>query len=52
VVRISNAHLDVPLYWQRWKLDSPIVEKVTDAVRLAASNLRTARSLGRRQGSG
>jgi len=38
-VRISKTHLDVPLYWQCWKLDSPIVEKVTDAVRSAASIL-------------
>jgi LysR family transcriptional regulator (chromosome initiation inhibitor) len=38
-VRVSDVHLDVPLYWQCWKLDSPIVEKVTDAVRSAASIL-------------
>jgi LysR family transcriptional regulator, chromosome initiation inhibitor len=38
-VRISETHLDVPLYWQCWKLDSPIVEKVTEAVRSAASKL-------------
>ena len=38
-VRVSDAHLDVPLYWQCWKLDSPIVEKVTDAVRSAASGV-------------
>ena len=35
-VRVSDAHLDVPLFWQCWKLDSPIVKKVTDAVRSAA----------------
>ena len=38
-VRVSDAHLDVPLYWQCWKLDSPILEKVTDAVRSAASGV-------------
>ena len=38
-VRFSDAHLDVPLYWQCWKLDSPILEKVTDAVRSAASGV-------------
>ncbi len=38
-VRISETYLDVPLYWQCWKLDSPIVEKVSAAVRSAASNL-------------
>jgi len=42
-VRIADVHLDVPLYWQCWKLDSPIVEKVTDAVRSAASNLTRRR---------
>jgi len=39
-VRITNAHLDVPLFWQCWKLDSPMVEAVTDAVRAATSVLR------------
>jgi LysR family transcriptional regulator (chromosome initiation inhibitor) len=38
-VRISDAHLDVPLYWQCWKLDSPIIETVTNAVHSAAENL-------------
>jgi LysR family transcriptional regulator (chromosome initiation inhibitor) len=38
--RISNAHLDVPLYWQCWKLDSPLVRSVTDAVAGAAAILR------------
>nr|CRL76094.1 chromosome replication initiation inhibitor protein [Mycolicibacterium malmesburyense] len=37
-VRIANAHLDVPLFWQCWKLDSPIVGKVTDAVTAAAAD--------------
>ena len=31
-VRISDVHLDVPLFWQCWKLDSPMVETVGDAV--------------------
>jgi LysR family transcriptional regulator (chromosome initiation inhibitor) len=35
-VPISNAYLDVPLYWQCWKLNSPIIETVTNAVRSAA----------------
>lgn len=42
-VRIADVHLDVPLFWQCWKLDSPMVETVTDAVRSAARL-----SLGRR----
>lgn len=38
-VRISEAHLDVPLFWQCWKLDSPIVRRITDAVSSAATPL-------------
>jgi LysR family transcriptional regulator, chromosome initiation inhibitor len=38
-VRIADVHLDVPLYWQCWKLDSPIVHKVTAAVSSAARHL-------------
>jgi LysR family transcriptional regulator (chromosome initiation inhibitor) len=38
-VRVSDAHLDVPLYWQCWKLDSPIIGRVTEAVRSAAALL-------------
>ena len=38
-VRISDAHLDVPLYWQCWKLDSPIIATVTNAVHSAAVDL-------------
>lgn len=36
VTTVSAAHLDVPLYWQCWKLNSPTVEVVTSAVRSAA----------------
>lgn len=35
-VRITKAHLDVPLFWQCWKLDSPIVARITEAVTAAA----------------
>jgi LysR family transcriptional regulator (chromosome initiation inhibitor) len=41
--RVTDAHLDVPLYWQCWKLDSPVVQKITEAVRSAASNLARRR---------
>lgn len=41
-VRISDVHLDVPLYWQCWKLECPMVKAVTAAVRSAASDLRAA----------
>jgi len=40
LVRVSEQHLDVPLYWQCWKLDSPIVKTVTEAVHSAAADLR------------
>ena len=26
-------HVDVPLHWQRWRLDSPLLARLTDAVR-------------------
>ena len=39
-VRIAEAHLNVPLFWQCWKIDSPMVNAVTGAVRSAASSLR------------
>jgi LysR family transcriptional regulator, chromosome initiation inhibitor len=42
-VRVTEAHLDVPLYWQCWKLDSPIVGRITDAVQTAAAGLRRNR---------
>ena len=42
-VRVSDVHLDVPLYWQCWKLDSPIVKTITDTVRSAAANLHRHR---------
>ncbi|MBX7449321.1 LysR family transcriptional regulator ArgP [Mycolicibacterium sp. 3033] len=38
-VQISEQHLDVPLYWQCWKLDSTTVALVTDAVKSAATGL-------------
>lgn len=38
-VPIVDQHLDVPLYWQCWKLDSPTVGQVTDAVQSAAAGL-------------
>jgi LysR family transcriptional regulator (chromosome initiation inhibitor) len=32
----TRLHVDVPLYWQRWRLDSPVLGRLTDAVRRAA----------------
>lgn len=50
-VRIADAHLDVPLYWQCWKLDSPTVSRVSEAVTAAAARLlvRERSSLYRKQ---
>jgi LysR family transcriptional regulator (chromosome initiation inhibitor) len=42
-VRVSDVHLDVPLFWQCWKLDSPMVKAITDAIRSAAVDLRPRR---------
>lgn len=47
-VRISDVHLDVPLFWQCWKLESPMVTAITDAVRSAAGTLRRHPSSGAR----
>jgi LysR family transcriptional regulator (chromosome initiation inhibitor) len=44
LVRIAEVHLDVPLYWQCWKLDSPLVTRITDAVRSSAVTLTRRRS--------
>jgi LysR family transcriptional regulator, chromosome initiation inhibitor len=36
LVRLSGEVIDVPLFWQRWRLDSPRLAALTDAVREAA----------------
>ncbi|GAA1776342.1 LysR family transcriptional regulator ArgP [Nocardioides hankookensis] len=36
----SRLHVDVPLFWQRWRLDSPTLDRLTDVVRRAAGALR------------
>jgi len=36
LVRLSADAIDVPLYWQRWRLDSPRLAALTAAVRAAA----------------
>jgi LysR family transcriptional regulator, chromosome initiation inhibitor len=36
VVRLSSDVIDVPLYWQRWRLDSARLTALTSAVREAA----------------
>jgi LysR family transcriptional regulator (chromosome initiation inhibitor) len=43
LARISDLHLDVPLFWQCWKLDSVLVTTITEAVKSAAVGLRQRR---------
>lgn len=33
----ARGHVDVRLFWQRWRLDSPALARLTDAVRAAGS---------------
>ncbi len=37
LIRLSADVTDVPLYWQRWRLDSPRLDALTAAVRRAAA---------------
>ena len=37
-VRVSDLFLDMPLFWQCWKLDSPLIKSITDTVQFAARN--------------
>jgi LysR family transcriptional regulator (chromosome initiation inhibitor) len=48
--RLPAAVIDVPLYWQRWRVESPRLAALTGAVRRAArEHLITARSSAKRQ---
>lgn len=33
---VGRLHVDVPLHWQRWRLDSPVLDRLSDAVRRSA----------------
>lgn len=35
---VPGRHVDVPLYWQRWRLDSATLGTLTDAVRATAAD--------------
>ena len=44
LVLLGGDPVDVPLHWQRWKLDSPVLARIEDAVVTAArSSLRPSR---------
>ncbi len=36
---VPGRHLDVPLYWHCWRLDSPVLKALSDAVRRAAAEM-------------
>jgi LysR family transcriptional regulator, chromosome initiation inhibitor len=38
VVLSRRDHVDVELMWQRWRLDSPLLARLTEAVRAAAAS--------------
>jgi LysR family transcriptional regulator (chromosome initiation inhibitor) len=38
VVLTRRGHVDVELMWHRWRLDSPVLARLTDAVRTAAAS--------------
>ena len=37
---VGDAHLDVPLYWQYWKIESTVLNDLTGAVKDAFSRWR------------
>lgn len=39
-IQVCDVHLDVPLFWQCWKLDSPLIQTLTAAVLSATEPLR------------
>ncbi|MCC4909034.1 LysR family transcriptional regulator ArgP [Microbacterium sp. cx-59] len=46
IVRLGGAPIDVPLYWQQWNIDSPLLRATADAV--AAGARRALRPVSRR----
>ncbi|GAA1126865.1 LysR family transcriptional regulator ArgP [Nocardioides aquiterrae] len=36
---VTRLHVDVPLHWQRWRLDSPVLDRLTAAVRRAGRSV-------------
>jgi LysR family transcriptional regulator (chromosome initiation inhibitor) len=41
-VQIADTYLDVPLFWQCWKLDSPLITTITATVRQARDSATSA----------
>lgn len=40
IVRLDDTVISVPLYWHRWRLESPALQRLTDSVYAAAASLR------------
>jgi LysR family transcriptional regulator (chromosome initiation inhibitor) len=40
LVQVADVHVDVPLFWQCWNIDSKLVTSITDAVRAAVRSQR------------
>lgn len=40
LVRIDDRHLDVPLFWQQWRIDTPSLTALAEEVAGAAAHLR------------
>jgi LysR family transcriptional regulator (chromosome initiation inhibitor) len=38
LLQVTDAYLDVPLFWQCWNIDSTLITNITDAVTSAARN--------------
>jgi LysR family transcriptional regulator, chromosome initiation inhibitor len=49
-VRIADVHLDVPLHWQCWRLDSPMVPAQAFQIRTVGSRSPRRRETSGRRG--
>jgi LysR family transcriptional regulator (chromosome initiation inhibitor) len=41
---VTDVHLDVPLFWQCWKIDSTLISSITEAIQSAAGDYPPTRS--------
>lgn len=47
LVRLGSARVDVPLHWMRWRIESPLLDRLGEAVvRIARRELRAPRAPG------
>lgn len=40
IVRLDNSVIEVPLFWHRWRLESPALQRLTDSVVASSASLR------------